>query len=108
MKDSCVELGFNIGQRAGANDPYADDDQLRLVNLGLIAFFDKYSLTSSSGKEIEKIKTARVICLMHKLISSGRDSDDLSIGFHRSNEARERKLTNNETTKGKYPFRIFF
>ena len=27
------------------------------------------------------------------------DSDDLSIGFHRSNGVRERELTNNETTK---------
>ena len=41
------------------------------------------------------------------MISSSRDSDDLSIGFHRSNDARERELTNNQTTKGNYHFRIY-
>ena len=44
---------------------------------------------------------------MYKLISSSRDSDDLSIGFHRSNEARERGLTNSKTTKGNYLVRIY-
>ena len=44
---------------------------------------------------------------MHKVLSSSRDSDDLSIGFHRSNEARERELTDNKTTKGKYHVRFY-
>ena len=44
---------------------------------------------------------------MHKLKSSSRDSDDLSIGFHRSNAIRERELTNNKTTKGNYHVRIY-
>ena len=44
---------------------------------------------------------------MHKLLSSSRDSDDLSIGCHRSNEIFERKLTNNKTTKGNYHLRNF-
>ena len=43
---------------------------------------------------------------MHKLKSSSRDSDDLSIGFHRSNEAREKELTKNKTTKGNYHVEI--
>ena len=44
---------------------------------------------------------------MHKLISSSRDSDDLSIGFHRSNGVRERELTNNKQTEGNYHVRIY-
>ena len=40
-------------------------------------------------------------------MSSSGDSDDLSIGFHRIIEARERKLTTNKRTKGNYYFRIF-
>ena len=44
---------------------------------------------------------------MHKLISSSRDSDDLSIGFHRSNAAPERTITNNKKTKGNYHVRIY-
>ena len=93
--------------RAGAHAPYADDDHTSLVNLGPIALFNKYRLTRSSGKETEEIDNAHVICLRHKLTSSSRDSDDLSIGFHRSIEARERDLSNNKTTKGTYHVRIY-
>ena len=67
----------------------------------------KYRLASSSGKEIVELDDDHVICLMHKLISSSRDSDELSIGSHRSNAVRERELTNNKTTKGNYHVRIY-
>ena len=95
MKDSYQELDFNVTHRAGAHARYADGDHIGLVNLGPIALFNKYRLTSSSGKEIEEIDNAQVVCLMHKLISSNRDSEDSSIGFHRSNAVREKELTNN-------------
>ena len=108
MKDNYLELDFSVTPRAGAHDRYVDNDHIRLVKLGPIAFFNKYRLTSSSVKEIEEIDKAHVICLKHKLVSSSRDSEDLSIGFHRSNEARKRKLTNNKTTKGNYHVRICF
>ena len=44
---------------------------------------------------------------MHKLISNSRDSDDLSIDFHRNNDVRERQLTNSKTTEGNYFVRIY-
>ena len=44
---------------------------------------------------------------MHKVISSSRNSDDLSISYHRSNEISEKKLNNNETTKGNYHVRNY-
>ena len=78
---------------------YADDDDIRLVNLIPFALFIKYRLTGSSGKEIGGIDNAHVICSMYKLISSSRDSDGLSIGFERSIEAQEKEMTNNKTTK---------
>ena len=71
-----------------------------MVSLGTNALFNINRLKSSSRKEIEEIDNAHVLCLMHKLISSCRDSDDLSIGFHPSIDARERELTNNKSTKG--------
>ena len=107
LKDSDLELDFNVTHRAGAHAPYADGDHIRLVNLGLLALFDKHRLTSSSRKEIEEIDNALVICLMYKLISSSRDSDDLSIVFHQNNGARGKELTNNKTIKGNYHVRIY-
>ena len=39
---------------------------------------------------------------MYKLITSARNTDDLSIGFDRDRERRKRELTNNKNMKGKY------
>ena len=99
LKDSYLEIDLNVTHSSCAHARYVDGVHIRLVNLGPIALFDKYRLTSSSGREIEETENAHVICLMHKLISSSRDSDGLSIGFHRSNAVREKELTNNKTTK---------
>ena len=78
LKDSYLDLDFSVTHRAGAHDRYFDNDHIRLVNLGPIALFNKYTLARSSGKEIEEIDNAHVIFLMHKLISSSRDGDNLS------------------------------
>ena len=99
MKDSNLDLDFNISHKAGPHARSADNDHIKFVNLGPTALFNKYRLTSSSGKEIEDVDNAPVICLMYKMLSSSRDSDDLSIDFRTSNEVRERELTNNKTTE---------
>ena len=39
---------------------------------------------------------------MYKLITSGRNTDDLSIAFDRDRGRRQRELTNKKTIKGKY------
>ena len=40
-------------------------------------------------------------------MSSSALSDNLSIGFHRSNEARGKGLNNDKTTEGNYHVRIY-
>ena len=80
---------------------------MRLVNLGPIALFSNYELTTSSGKHMEYIDHAHLVCLIYKLITSSRGSDDLSIGFDRDRIRRQRELTNNKTQKGKYHVRIY-
>ena len=37
---------------------------------------------------------------MYKLLTSSRDSDDLSTGFDRNRDRRKRELTNNKNVKG--------
>ena len=39
---------------------------------------------------------------MHKLITSAKNTDDLSIGFNPDRNSRQRELTNNKNEKGKY------
>ena len=68
MRDSYLELDFIVTHTAGAHAQYADGDHLRIVNLDPIALFNRYSLGSSPGKEVEEVDNAHVICLMHKVI----------------------------------------
>ena len=65
------------------------------------ALFSIYELHSSSGKHIEEIDHAHIVCLMFKLLTSARNTDDLSTGFDRDRGRRKRKLTNNKYIKGK-------
>ena len=49
---------------------------------------------------------AHIVPLMYKLITTSRNSDDLSIGSDRDRNRRQRKLTNKENFKGKCHVRI--
>ena len=57
-------------------------------------------MTSRCWKEIEESGNAHKFCLKKKLKSSSKDSDDLSMGFRRCIEAREKELTKCKTTRG--------
>ena len=59
----------------------------------------------SSGKHLEDISHAHIVCLMYKLLTSANDTNDLSIRFDRNRERRQRELTNNKNQKGKYLLR---
>ena len=98
---SLLSLNFDVFH-AVTNNRYIDRDDIRLVNEDPIALFSDYKLQSSSGKLIEEFNHAHIVCLMYKLINSARNTDDLSIGFDRDRNKRQRELTNNKNKKGKY------
>ena len=106
LLNSYIEINFDV-LKATTNDRYADTDDIRLINLGSIALFSNYKLTTSSGKHLENIDHAHIVSLMYKLLSSSRDTDDLSISFDRSRDKRKRELLNNKTQKGKFHLRIY-
>ena len=106
LLNSYLELNFDVLQ-AATNNRYVDGNDIRLVNLGPIALFSDYKLTTSSGKHLENIDHAHIVFLMYKPITSSRGSDDLSIGFDRDRGRRQRELTNNKNIKGKYQVRIY-
>ena len=92
---------------AATNNRYVDGNVIPLVNLGPIALFSNYKLTTSSGKQLEDIVHAHIVSLVYKLLTSSRDSDDLSFGFDRDRRGRQRELTDNKNVKGKYYVRIY-
>ena len=106
LLNSYIELNFDV-LRADNSNRYVDANDIRLVNLGPIALFSNYKLTTSSGKHLEEISHAHIVSLMYKLLTSSKDSDDLSTGFDRNRGRRKNELTNNKTIKGKYHIRIY-
>ena len=106
MLNSFIELKFDV-LHAGTNNRYADGNNIRLVNLGPIALFSNYKLTTCSGKHLENIDHAHIVSLMYKILTSSKGSDDLFIGFDRDHNRRQRELTNNKTQKEKYHVRIY-
>ena len=106
LLNNYIELNFDV-LRADNSNRYVDANDIRLVNLGPIALFSNYKLTSSSGKHLEEISHAHIVSLMYNLLTSCKDSDDLSIGFDRNRGRRKNELTDNKTIKGKYHIRIY-
>ena len=106
LVNSYIELNFDV-LKAATSNRYADTEDIRLINLGPIALFSNYKLTTSSSKHLENIDHAHIVCLMYKLLSSSRDSDDLSISFDRSRDRRKRELLNKKTHKGNFHLRIY-
>ena len=86
---------------AATNNRYKDANDIRLVNLGPIAFIFNYKLTTSSGKHLEDSSHSHIVSLRYKLITSAEESDDLSIGFDRSRHIRRLLLTNNKNIKAR-------
>ena len=81
---------------AATNKRYVDGNDISLVNLGPVALFIIYKLANSSCKHIEEVNHAHIVYLLYKLLTSSRESDDLSIGFDRSRDRRKQQLTNNK------------
>ena len=106
LLNSYIKLNFDV-LRVDNSNRYVDVNDIRLVNLGPIALFSNYKLTTSSGKHLEEISHAHIVSLMYKLLTSSKDGDDLSIGFDRSRGRRKNELTNNKNIKGKYHIRIY-
>ena len=65
-----------------------------MVNLGSIASFSIFKLTTSSGKHLEDINHAERISPMFKLITIAKDTDDLCVGFDRDRGRRRDELSN--------------
>ena len=100
LLNSYLDLNFEVIKRAD-HSRHANGNDIRLVNLGPIALFSNSKLTTSSGKHLEDISHAHHVSLMYKLITSSKDSNDLSVGFDNGRNRRD-ELALNKNIKGKY------
>ena len=106
LLNSLLDLNFDVFHADNHDNRYIDNDDIKYVSIGTIALFINCKLASSIGKHIKEITHAHIACLMYKLITSFKDSDDLSIGFDRDRNRRRRELTNNKNIKGKIHVRV--
>ena len=104
LLNSYLDLSFEVIKRAD-NSRYANGNDIRLVNLGPVALFNNFKLTTSSAKHLEDISHAHLVSLIYKLITSSKDSNDFSIGFDHSRNRRD-ELALNKNIKGKYHVKI--
>ena len=63
LLNSYLDLNFDV-LHAATNNRYVDGNDIRLVNLGPVALFSNYKLTTSSGKHLEEISNAHIVSLM--------------------------------------------
>ena len=105
LLNSYIDLNFEVVKRTD-NSRYRNGNDIRLVNLGPIALFSNFKLTTSSGKHLEDISHAHLVSLMYKLITPSKDSNDLSLGFDNSRNRRRDELALNKNIKGKYHLKI--
>ena len=56
-------------------------------------------MTTNSGKNFEDVSHVHTVSLMYNLITSSKDSDDLSIGFERSRNRKRDELAQNKKQK---------
>ena len=105
MLNIYLALNFEVIKRAD-NSREANGDDIRLVNLRIIALFSCFILTTSCGKHLEDFSHAHIVSLRYKLIRSAKDTDDLSIAFDRDCNRRGDELIHNKNVRGKYHLRI--
>ena len=100
MLNSYLDLNFDILQAASGNR-CANGKDIRLVSLGPNALFSNYKLTTKSGRHLEDVRQAHKVLLMYKLIIGGEDTNDLSVGFDKDQNRRQRELTTHKKIKRK-------
>ena len=87
MLNSYLDLNFEVVKRTD-NSRYANGDDIRLFNLGPIALFSKFRLTTSCRKHLEDKSHAHIVSLLYISINSAKEDDDFSIDFDRSRYRR--------------------
>ena len=103
--NSYLDLNFEVVKKVDISR-YANGNDIKLVNLGTIALFNKYKVTASAVKHLEDVSHVHFVHLLHKLLTSAKDTEKLSIGFDRYFDEMRRELTNNKNLNRRYQVRI--
>ena len=98
LLNTYLKLNSEVIKKTDKNR-YVDGKDKRSINLGPIALFSIFKVTTSGEKHLEDISHAHMVSLKYKLITSAKDSDDLSIVFDRDRGRRRDETTRNKNVK---------
>ena len=104
---SLLSSYLDVLHSANTYNRYADGDDIQKVSLGPIALASIYELKTGSGKHLEDSSHAHIVSIMCKLLTSTKDSVDLSTGFDQDRNRRQRVLNNNKNIEGNYHIRNY-
>ena len=88
IHDSYLEIEFVVSDNAGG--VFANDDKVRLVNYGMMAFFSSVKIKTIGGRTIDYIDHCHPNLLMYKLLTS--TDDEYESGFVRNQGNRDSQL----------------
>ena len=100
LQNSNISLEFEV--LSNDDTRFNDGDEINLVNFGPVPLFTEAKVTTSSGKQLEKVNNLHPICLMYKLLTSSQQTSQLMYGFEESTVIRRQELTNIKTEKGTF------
>ena len=72
-----LELNFEVIKKTDSSR-YANGSDMQLVNLGPKVLFSSFKSTTNKGKHLEDISHIHIVSLLYKVISSAKDTNDLS------------------------------
>ena len=96
-----LDLNFEVIKKAD-NSRYANGSDILLVTLETRAIFSNFDLATSSRKHFKGISRAHIVSLMYKLLTSAKDTNDLSIVFDQIRNRCRDELTSIKNIEGKY------
>ena len=99
LLNSSLDGNFEVIKKAD-NFGYGNDNEIRLVHLGPIAFFSNFKLIISSRIHLKETSHAHIVSSIHKIITTAKDSNDLSFAFERDRARRRDELARNKNIKG--------
>ena len=88
IHDSYLEIEFVVSDNAGG--VFANNDNIRLVNYGMMALFSSAKLETSGGRTIEKIDHCHPNLLKYKLLTS--TDDEYESGLVRNQGNRDSQI----------------
>ena len=106
MRLSFIDLDFKLILAAASHGNFEDADFTSFVYLAPISLFSEHEMTISIGEHLERFDYAHAVCLMYTLVTSSKDTNDLSIAVDESNARFKIEMSDNKQASNEERLRV--